>query len=286
VENLFISEVLNALSFMEQSPFFLQLSQSHLQTLSVCPRKFQYSFLEQLMLPRLDASSEQQQLGTQFHRLMQQYELNLDIQPLLQDNPKLQEWFQRFRQSPPPMILGSRQSEHQRTLTFQDVTLVAIYDLLIQGQVIQGQGQAQIIDWKTYRRPPNAQTLKDHWQTRLYPFILTETSDYLPEQLAMTYWFAEPSKSGSHWIHFPYSNQLHQQTQADLEILMSSLQSWIQSFAQAQLPQAALSAGHCISQTQRCAFVNLCDRFPNDQSTHPALTDIRAIAELSLDRLP
>jgi hypothetical protein len=267
---------------MERSPLFLQLSQAHLQTLSTCPRKFQHSFLEQLALPKLDTSSEQQQLGTQFHRLMQQHELNLDIQPLLQDNPKLQEWFQRFQQSPPPMILGSRQSEHQRTLAFQNATLVAIYDLLIQGQT-----QAQIIDWKTYRRPPNAQMLKDHWQTRLYPFILTETSDYLPEQLAMTYWFAEPSKSGSHWIHFPYSNQLHRQTQADLETLLSNLQSWIQSFThQLPLPQAALSAGHCVSQTQRCAFVNLCDRFSDDQSARPALTDISVIAELSLDILP
>jgi PD-(D/E)XK nuclease superfamily len=268
---------------MERSPFFLQLSQTHLQTLSTCPRKFQYSFLEQLALPRLDASSEQQQLGTQFHRLMQQHELTLDIQPLLQDNPKLQEWFRRFQQSPPPMILGSRQSEHQRTLAFQNATLIAIYDLLIQGQ-----NQAQIIDWKTYRRPPNAQMLKDHWQTRLYPFILTETSDYLPEQLAMTYWFAEPSKSGSHWIHFPYSHQLHRQTQADLERLLSSLQVWIQSFAETQLPltQAALSAGHCFSQTQRCAFTTLCDRFPEDRPARPALTDISAVAELSLDQLP
>jgi PD-(D/E)XK nuclease superfamily len=281
---------------MEQSPFFLQLSQGHLQALSTCPRKFQYLFLEQLALPRLDTSSEQQQLGIQFHRLMQQYELNLDIQPLLQDNPQLQEWFRRFQQSPPPMILGSRQSEHQRTLAFRDATLIAIYDLLIQGQIVQGQRQAQIIDWKTYHRPPNAQMLKDHWQTRLYPFILLETSDYLPEQLAMTYWFAEPSKSGSHWIHFPYSHQLHRETQADLEQLLSGLQSWIQSFPQAQLPQAALSAGHCtsqaeisqteISQTQHCAFANLCDRIPDDQPVRSALTDIGAIAELSLDSIP
>jgi PD-(D/E)XK nuclease superfamily len=280
---------LSALSFMERSPLFLQLSQTHLQTLTACPRKFQYSFLEQLTLPRLDTSSEQQQLGTQFHRLMQQHELNLDIQPLLQDNPQLQEWFQKFQQSPPPMIFGNRQSEHQRTLAFQNVTLIAIYDLLIQGS-----DRAQIIDWKTYRRPPNAQMLQNHWQTRLYPFILTETSNYRPEELSMTYWFAEASKSGSHWIHFPYSVQLHRQTQADLEGLLPNLQSWIQPFAQAQvpLPQVALSAGHCISETQRCAFAALCDRtaslqenrIPHEPSTDRfALADIRAIAELSLD---
>jgi hypothetical protein len=275
---------LNVLSFMERSPLFLQLSQAHLQTLSTCPRKFQHSFLEQLALPRLDTSSEQQQLGTQFHRLMQQHELGLDIQPLLQENPKLEEWFRRFQQFPPPMVLGSRQSEHQRTLVFQNATLIAIYDLLIQGQ-----DQAQIIDWKTYRRPPNAQMLKDHWQTRLYPFILTETSAYLPEQLSMTYWFAEPSKSGSHWIHFPYSTQLHRQTQADLDTLLSGLQSWLQSLTQARLslPQAALAAGQCISDFQRCAFANLCDRIPdNEPADRAALTNISAIAEWSLDPLP
>ncbi|MCG9892503.1 MAG: PD-(D/E)XK nuclease family protein [Thermosynechococcaceae cyanobacterium MS004] len=276
---------------MERSPFFLQLSQSHLQILSTCPRKFQYSFLESLSLPRPDEQSAQQELGTQFHQLMQQRELELDIQPLLQDNPTLEAWVNKFHESPPPMISGLRQSEHQRTVTWLNgdwpngIALTAIYDLLIQGT-----DQAQILDWKTYRRPPNAQKLQHHWQTRLYPFILVETSGYLPEQLAMTYWFAEPSATGSHWIRFPYSTQLHEQTRAALESMLSQLQVWLQALEAEQqpLPQVPLTAGHCFSAHRNCAFVTPCDRTAPetaDITLAHTLTDIDAIPALSLDEV-
>jgi PD-(D/E)XK nuclease superfamily len=266
---------------MERSPLSLQLSQAHLQTLSICPRKFQYSVLEQLGLPKLEIESEQQQLGIQFHQLMQQRELGLNIQVLLEDNPQLGLWFEQFQQSPPPMVSGLHQSEHQRILPWLGVTLIAVYDLLIQGSE-----EAQIIDWKTTCRPPHARLLESHWQTRLYPFILVETSGYRPEQVSMTYWFAGASETG-HTIHFPYSTALHQQTRADLEGLLAPLQSWIQGAPQVQLPQVSESAGHCVSQTQRCAFVRPCGRYPDDGSAHqPALTDLGAIEELSPNSLP
>lgn len=260
---------------MEQA-LSLQLSQAHLQMLSLCPRKFQYSVLEQ-GLPRLKSTSEQQQLGTQFHQLMQQHELGLNIQPLLADNPRLERWFEQFQQSPPPMVSGLRQSEHQRTLPWLGITLVVVYDLLIQGS------QAQIVDWKTYRRPHQLQQLKDHWQTRIYPFILAETSDYPPEHISMTYWFAEASESGDHSVQFPYSAALHKQTRNDLETMLLPLQPWIQGIQQPPLPQVPESAGLCHSETQRCAFVHRCGRAPDaNESRRLQLSDIGAMAEIPL----
>jgi PD-(D/E)XK nuclease superfamily len=268
---------------MERSQPFVQLSQTHLQVLSTCPRKFQSLFLDQLALPQVSTSSEPQQLGMQFHQLMQQRELGLDIQPLLADNPQLQKWFHHFQDFPPPTIAGTRQSEHPCTLAFQDFILVAVYDLLIQDP-----DQAQIIDWKTYRRPPHTQTLQQHWQTRLYPFLLAETSQYQPEQISMIYWFAEPSGSSplqGNWIAIPYSSQLHRETQADLANLLNPLHQWIQDFTQnrTSFPQVPLSAGHCESRTQQCPFISHCLRNGNDKAVDLfTLIDMNAIAEVSL----
>ncbi len=258
----------------------MQLSQTHLQILSTCPRKFQSFFLEQLALPQPSLGSEQRELGVQFHHLMQQQELGLEIQSLLDDNPQLQKWFTQFQQSPPPMIEGNRLSEQSDALKFQDFMLVAVYDLLIQGPQ-----QAQIIDWKTYRRPPNPQTLQQNWQTRLYPFLLTETAGYQPEQISMTYWFAEVPGSGSaqsHWINFPYTAPLHEQTRQDLTQLLTDLSTWLESGT--SLPQAPFSAGYCSSSTQQCPFLRHCDRDPGKTLFNLVdLTDLSAIAEIPLE---
>jgi PD-(D/E)XK nuclease superfamily len=254
----------------------LQLSQAHLQTLEICLRKFQYLFLEPVALPRIESDSVQQQLGHQFHRLMQQHALGLDIQPMLVDNPLLQDWFQQFQQCPPPIVSGTHHSEHQRTLIFEGIALTAVYDLLIQNAA-----QAQILDWKTYRRPINPQQIQNSWQTRLYLFILTETSDYRPEQLSMTYWFAQANED--HTLDIPYSATLHQQTRADLLALLSPLQKWLES-PQVPLPQTDFAAGHCISLNHRCPFVFPCNRV--DPLARPTLINLDKIAELSLDAMP
>ena len=77
-----------------------------------------------------------------------------------------------------------REAEHYRTLGFGDYVLVAIYDLLTATQ-----NEAKIIDWKTNQRLVNREKLANNWQTRLYLYLLVETSDYPPEQVSMTYWF-------------------------------------------------------------------------------------------------
>lgn len=254
-----------------QQQTLVQISQAHLNLLSVCPRKFQHVYLDQLGLPSTPDQEEQLALGNRFHLLMQQRELGLPIEALVQADTKLQRWFDTFSQTPPQMLPGERQSEHRRTLCWQNYLLIGVYDLLILGEQ-----QAQILDWKTYPRPQNQQWLKQNWQTRLYPYILAETSHYLPEQIYMTYWFAESrgkENAGPCSLTFPYNTALHEQTRQDLNQALRDLTGWLELFNQGgSLPQVAIEAGHCYrndNAASSCRFAIRCRRSIGDNRLHP-----------------
>lgn len=241
---------------------FFQVSQAHLNLLTICPRKFQHVYLDQLGLPQTPDQEERLAQGNRFHLLMQQRELGLSIEAFIQADDQLQRWFDTFSQTPPQMLSGERQSEHRRTLCQQNYLLVGVYDLLILGEQ-----QAQILDWKTYPRPQNQQWLKQNWQTRLYPYILAETSDYLPEQIYMTYWFAE-SKGKQNAepcsLTFPYNAVLHEQTRQDLTQALRDLTGWLEIYYQGDLfPQVATEVGQCYrddSEASSCRFAIRCQR--------------------------
>jgi PD-(D/E)XK nuclease superfamily len=277
----------------------LQLSQAHFQILETCPRKFQYFFLDSLAMPQTSTVLEKQELGSQFHQLMQQRALGLEIQPLLDHHPKLQEWLLRFQDAPPPFISGLHHNEYPCTLTLENFTLIAVFDLLIQGD-----NQAQVVDWKTYRRPHREQLLKQHWQTRLYLYLVVEVLGFTPDQVSMLYWFAEsnPERSSrgktDNWLSIPYSASMHQETQQTLAQMLSALGGWMQDFVAAHpnvspnvlpnvsqnFPQVPLSAQKCWSSQHSCPFLNRC--YPPQDSSPTALDnlmDLAAIAELPLD---
>lgn len=256
-----------------------QLSQGHLTDLNTCPRKFQHRYLDQLRLVPLNEQQASQQLGTQFHHLMQQHALGLDIQHLVTAHPKLQQWFTAYQQAPPPMIAGQPLSEHQRLLWWQTFALVVVYDRLILGPT-----QAQILDWKTYQQPRQFQTLSQNWQTRLYLFVLAETTAYEPAHLSMTYWFAEaghddPATASS--VTVPYTAALHEHTRQDLTTLLDQLHHGLIQKDQGQpFPQVPLAAGHCVSDhphQHHCPFLDHCHRQPPPASPMAA---IQAIPEV------
>ncbi len=227
-----------------------QLSQSHLNQLIECPRQFQYRYLEQWGLPTVALQPEQQILGSQFHHLLQQRSLGLNIRPFLGVNEQLRQWFETLDQSPPPLIAGDSLSEHQQLLSWGDFTLVAVYDRLIQNPQ-----QAQILDWKTYTRPRNLERLRQSWQTRLYPYILVENSSYAPEQVAMVYWFAQTRPGESHTLVLPYDTSQHQQTHQDLTQMLAQLSKGLVAYGNGQnLEQTAISTGRC----DRCPFFTRC----------------------------
>lgn len=234
----------------------MRLSQGQLNLLERCPRQFQHTYLEQLGSPINPEQQERQTWGSRFHLLMQQRELGLPIESLVQEDPQLQHWMSAFASAAPEILTPNtnnqfRESEHCRTVQVQDYLLTVIYDLLIADS-----RTAEILDWKTYPKPPNKRKLEQNWQTRLYLYVLAQTSDYLPEQVSMTYWFVQ-SEDKPQCIKFTYSQAQHEKTRQKLIRLLNQLTGWLQRYEQGEpFPQVAEGSKHC----EYCQYVTRCDR--------------------------
>ncbi|GFE68564.1 PD-(D/E)XK nuclease family protein [Chroococcus sp. FPU101] len=204
----------------------IRLSQAQLNLLEVCPPQFQRIYLEQLSTPTSPEQQEKLIWGSQFHLLMQQRELGLPIEELLSDDDQLNHSLKALLQAAPELQLNHhwRAAEHCRTLEMQGYLFTVIYDLLIADST-----HAQILDWKTYLQPEKPNKLAKNWQTRLYLYVLAETSSYLPEQISMTYWFVKLPKEPQK-ITFNYDRQQHEQTQRDLIRLLTQLDQWFKNY--------------------------------------------------------
>jgi hypothetical protein len=260
----------------------LRLSQGHLNLLAACPRKFQHSYLEQLNTPLDPKHEEYQILGSRFHLLMQQREMDLPINKLLQADPQLQNWMTDFSKIAPEIFITNihnqtfRESEHYRTLQIGNYLLTVIYDLLIADQ-----NQSQILDWKTYPQPPNRATLAENWQTKLYLYVMAETSNYLLENISLTYWFVQSKEQTKH-IKFCYNEKEHQKTAQELNQLLNNLTQWVKDYQNnISLPQIAKSQKICES----CQYAMRCQRQKITQATediNQQFPNLENIAEVSL----
>jgi hypothetical protein len=213
---------------MESS--LIRLSQSQLNLLETCPPKFKQVYLDQLNSPPTPEQLEKQNWGSQFHLLMQQRELGLPIASLLDKDDSFKHSLTALVTAATeilnPNYTTTREAEHSRSLPMENYLLNVVYDLLIMDQ-----DQAQIIDWKTYLQPENQQKLAQNWQTRLYLYVLAETSDYLPEQISMTYWFVKLPHQPQH-LTFNYNRYQHQKTDEDLTRLLNQLERNLELYRQ------------------------------------------------------
>lgn len=206
-----------------------RLSQGQLNLLESCPPQFQRIYLEQLATPISPEQQEKLTWGSQFHHLMQQRELGLSIDLLLNADEELALAIKALKQKAPELWSSSpdinlKEAEHCRTLEFKGYLLTVVYDLLI----LNSQ-QAIIIDWKTYLQPTDKYKLEKNWQTRLYLYVLAETSKYLPKQISLTYWFVKLPHEPQN-LTFSYNQTKHKKTERDLAKLLSNLDQWLESY--------------------------------------------------------
>ncbi|MCZ2126685.1 MAG: PD-(D/E)XK nuclease family protein [Anaerolineales bacterium] len=190
------------------------LSQSSLQDYADCPYLFELRYLQHLDYPAVEAepaleNEKHQREGTYFHRLAQQYFLDVPVESIskLANSDNLERWWDHFQHS--AEIAALHQMPLLKTETILSAPLppfrlVAKYDL------IASDGEKFFIyDWKTYRKRPQNSTLALRWQTRVYRALLAKAGDSLnggkpiaPEQIEMIYWFADYPNDA---VRFPYS---------------------------------------------------------------------------------
>lgn len=237
----------------------MRLSQEWLNVFAACPRRFQHIYLEQLSVPISLDQQKRLRWGTWFHLLMQQRALGLEMdwRAVAEHGLEyqLQQCVERLIEAVPerfqPQPHLSWQSEHRRTHYVQGHLLTVVYDLL----VLEPE-RAQIFDWKTCSCPQHPEELAQDWQTRLYLFVLAETSKYAPEQISMTYWFVQPDAAPQS-IQVKYSRTLHRNTQQELGDLLNQLDRSLEQY-QAGTPfsQVNLAAGLC----DTCSLAGRCQR--------------------------
>ena len=258
------------------------ISQGHLNTWEICQRRYQYKYLEELSLPETNSNQEKLRLGSNFHLLMQQKELGLDVVALASSDPALEKWLTAFENKPPDMLDGDRLCEHRRTLEITSeislhnsgnsdrgqgdfvlpTLITVIYDFLILGD-----RQGQILDWKTHQVPIKQDVLQDSWQTRLYLYVLAKTTNYVPEQLSMTYWFANTAQS----VIIPYSQVEYDRTEIKLQQILRDM-------AEAEdYPKLNLEVS---SACKHCEFRDRCAR--GDLSTDISYSNIEEIPEITI----
>jgi hypothetical protein len=252
----------------------VRLSQSHLNLLSVCPPKFQQIYLDNLGSIPDPKQQESMQWGNHFHLLMQQRELELPIESLLASDSELSTSVNDLIEAVMEVLASKddwREAEHCRTLGYGDFVLTVIYDLLVAQA-----DKAIILDWKTYRKPQKRSNLANNWQTRLYLYVLAETSEYIPEQIQMTYWFVKSGKPQN--VTFNYSQVLHQQTEQDLSTLLTQLETWLQNYHRHQIDLT-----HQPDCQSKCPYSQLTGEETTSPTLHQELMEtIQEIQEISL----
>ncbi len=256
-----------------------RLSQGHLKVLTECPRKFEHTYLDLLAAPVAPEQRRKMQWGSDFHCLMQQRELGLPIEPFLVADPQLAQAVQGLMAVAPALFAPdpqvTRDSEHVRTLLIKDYLFTAIYDLVLLGST------AQIIDWKTYGKPRNLEQLAQDWQTRLYLYIMAETSDYSPADISFTYWFVlnQPQPQSA---SFPYSAALHQQTDQELQQILQQLDRTLTDYQHQQhFPQVPIDNPLCHS----CHFASRCDRLTAGDNPLSQISPVLALAKLNITEI-
>lgn len=258
------------------------LSQGHFSLLEACPRKFQHVYIDQLGGPVDPDVQARQRWGSQFHLLMQQRELGLPIAALPSEDSEFQACIQALVAAAPelfePQPNRLRQSEHLRSLAFNGYLLTAVYDLLLLDP-----DAGKIIDWKTYLRPKAVTQMATDWQTRLYLFLLVETTTLAAEQVSMDYWFVrcqdpETGKFAPQQVSISYSGRQHRQTRAHLQHLTERLNRLLQRSD--EFPKVEPSQGIC----GNCPFAYRCDRLASLESS--PLPPLSAVAEVPLAASP
>jgi hypothetical protein len=243
-------------------PISIQFSQSSLQDFEACARRFKLRYLTGVRWPALAAEPVQEaeqlaQLGTNFHRLVQQHLVGMAetvlTNSLVEQETDLQSWWRNYLHHRPPVAAEARlYPEVILSTPLAGRRLLARFDLL----AAQPDGTFLIIDWKTSLRKPSRDRLAQRLQTRIYPYVLATAGTAFnagqaidPATIQMIYWYpARPDQPES----FAYNDQLRQRD----EQFLSGLIERVKDAAQANHFPLAEDKRVCTY----CVYRSYCDR--------------------------
>jgi hypothetical protein len=266
----------NQQSPISNLPSNFQFSQGSLQAYVDCPRLFQLRYIEQLAwpAPEVEPALENELLillGSDFHRLVQQYLLGVPperLAKLAERDEKLSQWWQHFQDDGPSLFSYTHYQEITLSSAIDEHRLVAKYDLItISPSLLQqssGQaptplpeeeGKITIYDWKTSQKLPKREWQEKKLQTRVYPYLLVKAGALLnggqpikPGQIEMIYWFSNFPTAP---MKFPYNQG---QFEADEQYLTGLIEE-IKGHVESEAPKT--------ENEKRCPFCvyrSLCNR--------------------------
>lgn len=190
-----------------------------------CQRRFQLRYLQEYPWPpkpQPEGRREATRRGEQFHQLLQRHFLGLEVTDLVAGDPQLRGWWETFRHEGPLLPAGARLPEVTLTVPIDHHLLAGRFDL-----VVLREEMVHIYDWKTSAARSESM-LREDWQTRLYLALVVEggralfpgASSIVPEQVALTYWFAgAPGES----VTLHYDTRSHEENWAEIVDLVAQV---------------------------------------------------------------
>lgn len=243
-------------------PESFDFTQSNLQDYMECPYRFYLRYILRTKWPALvveDAVKFEQrgQAGARFHRLVQQYLVGIpedQLTPSAESDPEAEVgiWWENFLSHVPSWLAGETYTEISLSTNLNRDRLAAKYDLIM---VDQNEHKITIIDWKTSQKLPKREWLLERVQTRLYRFLLAQSSHILsreqafsPENINMVYWFA--AFPGS-LIRLPYDETTYQKDKRFFSSLLSEIHN---------RHEENFSKTSDIKKCRYCTYRSHCDR--------------------------
>ena len=214
---------------MSLPPDFV-FTQANLQDYVDCPRRFELKHLLRQRWPAAEVDDmagfeRHMEQGAQFHHLVRQSLLGIPPETLLVrvTDGEVAQWFDTWLANGLAGVPAQRWSELTLTAKPGRHLLLAKMDLV----AIEPGGPALLLDWKTGRHMPRAESLARRMQTLVYRYVLAQAGARLnagegiaPGRIEMRYWYAQ---QGGAVRRFPYSAEQHRADHARLLDLLREI---------------------------------------------------------------
>lgn len=157
-------------------------------------------------LPTLTSSSTNN--GNQFHLLMQQIGLGINVDNILAQHPQLKKWVDTASQY--LQISGNKQWNVDLSYKFNEAYLIENYDF-----IATHEDRITAIDW-TISKPKEFNNLFHSWKTQLRLFLIHENTGVKCENISLIYLFVNDAAS----YQCCYNQKQHQENKNKLSFII------------------------------------------------------------------